>query len=133
MKAAAEKIHQLEEELVGVVGNEWVSRQDNSPIVQPRTVEEVAAILRKANRQGVPVRPRGGGTGWWSSTQPPEGGVLLHMIYKTDQENARPEGDHEPRGSRTALESKRFMNRPYRLGDKIRPSLNGGKIPIPSK
>jgi glycolate dehydrogenase FAD-linked subunit len=80
MKVAPEKIHQLEEELVGVVGTEWVSRKDNSLVVQPRTVEEVAAILRKANREGVRVRPKGGGTGWWSSTQPPEGGVLLHMI-----------------------------------------------------
>ncbi len=64
---APEKIHQLEEELADLLGTEWVSRKDNSLVVQPRTVEEVAVILRKANREGVPVRPKGGGTGWWSS------------------------------------------------------------------
>jgi glycolate dehydrogenase FAD-linked subunit len=84
MKEAPEKIQQLEEELAGVLGTEWISRKDNSLVVQPRTVEEVAAILRKANRKGVPVRPKGGGTGWWSSTAPPEGGVLLHMIRMND-------------------------------------------------
>ena len=79
MKEGAGKINQLKEELVGVLGAEWVSRKDNSLVVRPRTVEEVAAILRKANQEGVPVRPKGGGTGWWSSTAPPEGGVLLHL------------------------------------------------------
>ncbi|MBE0557330.1 MAG: FAD-binding oxidoreductase, partial [Proteobacteria bacterium] len=39
----------------------------------------VAAILRAANRTGTPVRPRGGGTGWWSSTRPPGGGILLQL------------------------------------------------------
>ena len=48
-------------------------------ILQPRTAEEIAAILRVANREGTPVRPRGGGTGWWSSTLPPEDGILLRM------------------------------------------------------
>jgi glycolate oxidase len=80
MREAAKNINQLEEEFAGILGAEWVSRKDNSLVVQPRTVEEVAAILRQANREGVPVRPKGGGTGWWSSTAPPEGGVLLHMI-----------------------------------------------------
>ena len=46
-------------------------------IVQPGTTQEVAAVLRAANRTGTPVRPRGGGTGWWSSTRPPADGILL--------------------------------------------------------
>ncbi len=79
MKDAAKKINQLQGELVMTVGAEWVSRKDNSLIAQPRTAEEVAHILRAANREGIPVRPKGGGTGWWSSTAPPEGGVLLHL------------------------------------------------------
>ncbi|MEW6334968.1 MAG: FAD-binding oxidoreductase, partial [Thermodesulfobacteriota bacterium] len=33
----------------------------------------------KANQTGTPVRPKGGGTGWWSSTQPPKRGILLQM------------------------------------------------------
>ena len=79
MKDAEEKIQKLQEELSGVVGGEWVSRKGPSLIVQPGTAEEVSAILRKANQTGTAVRPKGGGTGWWSSTQPPEGGILLLM------------------------------------------------------
>jgi glycolate oxidase len=79
MNDAAEKIQKLQEALSGVVGGEWVSRKGPSLIVQPGTAEEVGAILRMANQTGTPVRPKGGGTGWWSSTQPPEGGILLLM------------------------------------------------------
>ena len=59
MKVATEKIQRLEEELAGVLGTEWISRKDNSLVVQPRTVEEVAAILRKANREGCRSGRRG--------------------------------------------------------------------------
>jgi glycolate oxidase len=79
MKDSADKINRLQEEMVGIVGPGWVSRKDTSLIVQPRTAEEVSSILRKANQARIPVRPKGGGTGWWSSTQPPEGGILLHL------------------------------------------------------
>ena len=79
MQDAEEKIKKLQEELSEVVGEEWISRKGPSLIVQPRTAEEVSAILRKANQTRIPVRPKGGGTGWWSSTQPPEGGILLLM------------------------------------------------------
>ena len=79
MKQAAPKIKKLEKELTGILGAEWVSREGNSLVVRPRTAEEVATILKKANKAGTPVRPKGGGTGWWSSTRPPEGGILLHL------------------------------------------------------
>ena len=79
MKEAGEKIKKLEKELTGTLGAEWVLREGNSLVVRPRTAEEVAAILQKANKAGTPVRPKGGGTGWWSSTRPPEGGILLHL------------------------------------------------------
>ena len=79
MKNFVEKINRLQEELAGIVGAGWVSRKEASLVVQPRTAEEIASILRKANQTGTPVRPKGGGTGWWSSTRPPEGGILLHL------------------------------------------------------
>ena len=79
MENGGEKIDRLQEELSGCIGPEWVTRKGTSLIVQPRTAEEIAAILRLANREGTPVRPRGGGTGWWSSTLPPEDGILLRM------------------------------------------------------
>ena len=74
-----EKIDRLQEELSGLLGPEWVTRIGSSLNVKPRTAEEIAAILRVADRTETAVRPRGGGTGWWSSTQPPAGGILLQM------------------------------------------------------
>ena len=74
-----EKIDRLQEELSGRIGPEWVARKGTSLILKPRTAEEIAAILQAANRTGTPVRPRGGGTGWWSSTLPPEDGILLQL------------------------------------------------------
>jgi glycolate oxidase len=79
MKEGAAKIKKLEKELAGTLGPEWVSREGDSLVVRPRTAKEVATILQKANKTGTPVRPKGGGTGWWSSTRPPEGGILLHL------------------------------------------------------
>jgi glycolate oxidase len=75
----AEKSDRLQEEFSKCIGPEWVSRQDDSLILKPRTAEEIAAILRTANRTATPVRPKGGGTGWWSSTRPPADGVLLQL------------------------------------------------------
>ena len=79
MENGGEKIDRLQEELSGRIGPGWVIRKGASLIVEPRTAEEIAAVLRMANRTGTPVRPRGGGTGWWSSTLPPEDGILLRM------------------------------------------------------
>ena len=79
MANGGEKIDRLQEEFSGRIGPEWVARKGASLILEPRTAEEIAAILRAANRTGTPVRPRGGGTGWWSSTLPPEDGILLRM------------------------------------------------------
>ena len=79
MQNDAEKINRLQEELSKSIGPEWVLRKGQSLILKPRTPEEVASILLAANRDGMPVRPKGGGTGWWSSTQPPEKGILLQL------------------------------------------------------
>jgi glycolate oxidase len=79
MGSGAEKIDRLHEEFSKLIGPEWVSRQDASLILKPRTAEEVAAILKTANRTETPVRPKGGGTGWWSSTLPPADGILLQL------------------------------------------------------
>lgn len=79
MGNSAEKIDRLHEELSECIGPKWVSRHDTSLILKPRTTEEVAAILKTANRTATPVRPKGGGTGWWSSTRPPADGILLQL------------------------------------------------------
>ena len=79
MGNSAEKIDRLQAEFSECIGAKWVSRHDTSLILKPRTTEEVAAILKTANRTATPVRPKGGGTGWWSSTQPPADGILLQL------------------------------------------------------
>ena len=79
MGNGAEKIDRLQEEFSERIGPEWVSRKDTSLILKPRTEEEIAAILQAANRTATTVRPKGGGTGWWSSTQPPAEGILLQL------------------------------------------------------
>jgi FAD/FMN-containing dehydrogenase len=79
MANGGEKIERLQEELSRCIGPEWVARKGASLILKPRTAEEVAAILQTANRTETPVRPRGGGTGWWSSTLQPADGILLQL------------------------------------------------------
>jgi FAD/FMN-containing dehydrogenase len=78
------KIDRLQEEISGRIGPEWVARKGASLILKPRTAEEIAAILQAANRTETPVCPRGGGTGWWSSTLPPADGILLRMTRMHD-------------------------------------------------
>ncbi len=46
-------------------------------VVLPRTHDEVVAAMRVAHRFGVPVVPRGAGTGLSGGTLAPQGGVLI--------------------------------------------------------
>jgi len=48
-------------------------------LVQPADADQVAAILRLANRHLVPVTPRGGGTGLAGGAVPLHGGILLDL------------------------------------------------------
>ncbi len=50
-----------------------------SVVVWPRTTEEVAAIMRLANRELVPVTPRAGGVGYTGGAVPVHGGILLSV------------------------------------------------------
>ncbi|MFA4930148.1 MAG: FAD-binding protein, partial [Patulibacter sp.] len=43
----------------------------------PGTPDEVAAVVRWADRQGVPVVPRGGGTGYSGGAVPDAGSLVL--------------------------------------------------------
>lgn len=64
MNDSERNINHIQEDLAGIVGAEWVLRKGGALIVKPRTAAAVAAVLRKANQTGTPVRPKGGGTGW---------------------------------------------------------------------
>lgn len=48
-------------------------------VVVPKETSEVAAILRAASQRGIPVTPRGAGTGLSGGCVPVEGGVLLSL------------------------------------------------------
>lgn len=61
-------------------------------VVRPRTPEEIAAIMRLANEERIPVTPRGGGTGLSGGAVPIFGGILLSLermnqILEIDVEN----------------------------------------------
>ena len=49
-------------------------------VVSPKTEAEVATALRSAHSLGIPVTPRGGGTGNYGQAMPLTGGVLLNLI-----------------------------------------------------
>lgn len=61
-------------------------------IVFPGTAEEVSRILRLANREGLPVFPRGSGSGFSGGSLPKGGGIVLvttrmNRIVSIDTEN----------------------------------------------
>jgi glycolate oxidase len=73
-----------------VAGDEYAHLPE--VVVKPDGVEEVAAILRLANRERVPVTPRGAGSGLSCGAVPLFGGILLSLermdrILEVDREN----------------------------------------------
>ncbi len=61
-------------------------------VVRPRTAEEIAAVMKLANRRRFPVTPRGAGSGLSGGAVPLRGGVVLlfdrmNSILEIDREN----------------------------------------------
>ncbi len=61
-------------------------------VIAPRTAEEIAAIMRLANRERIPVTPRGAGSGLSGGAVPLHGGIVLladrqNEILEIDLEN----------------------------------------------
>lgn len=48
-------------------------------VVSPYTTEEVAAAVKVASRLGIPIVPRGGGTGLAGGTVPSKGGLVINL------------------------------------------------------
>src|SRR5437660_727887 len=46
-------------------------------VLKPRTAEEISAVMRICNQHGIPVTPRGAGTGLSGGALPQLGGVLI--------------------------------------------------------
>jgi glycolate oxidase len=73
-----------------VAGEEHAHMPD--VVVKPETTAQVAAIMRLANRERVPVTPRGGGTGLSGGAVPVHGGIVLSVermnrILEVDRDN----------------------------------------------
>lgn len=61
-------------------------------VVKPRTAEEIAAMMKLANRERIPVTPRGAGSGLSGGAVPLMGGICLsvermNQILEVDKEN----------------------------------------------
>ena len=61
-------------------------------VVKPRTAEEIAQVLRLANRRRFPVTPRGAGSGYSAGAAPLAGGIVLSLermneILEIDRDN----------------------------------------------
>lgn len=48
-------------------------------VIQPRSTEQVSAVMKIAYQHGIPVVPRGGGTGLCGSAVPVQGGIVMDM------------------------------------------------------
>ena len=48
-------------------------------LVRPTSAEQVSAVLQLANKHGIPVFPRGGGTGLVAGAVPTQDGIILSM------------------------------------------------------
>ncbi len=72
-----ERVHSTPEDLAvfGYDGTWALHRPD--AVVTPLTADEVAAVVKVAVRMGVPVVPRGGGTGLAGGSVPVAGGVVI--------------------------------------------------------
>ena len=69
-------------------------RHAHSPecAVRPATAQEIAAIVKLANRERIPVTPRGAGSGLSGGAVPLYGGIVIHVdrmnrILDFDREN----------------------------------------------
>lgn len=61
-------------------------------VVKPRSAEEIAAVLKLANRENIAVTPRGAGSGLSGGAVPVQGGIVLstermNSILEIDREN----------------------------------------------
>ena len=61
-------------------------------VVLPSTTEEVAAIVKLANRERIPITPRGAGSGLSGGAIPEYGGIVLSLekmnkLIEVDKEN----------------------------------------------
>src|SRR6185436_8259081 len=60
-------------------GDKWFATHRPDAVARPRRTKSVSAILRFANRHGIPVTPRGAGYGYVGGCVPLRGGIVLSL------------------------------------------------------
>ena len=60
-------------------GDKWFAAHKPDVVVLPRSTKSVSALLRFANRQKLPVTPRGAGHGYVGGCVPVRGGIVLSL------------------------------------------------------
>ncbi|MHC4712827.1 MAG: FAD-binding oxidoreductase, partial [Planctomycetota bacterium] len=73
-----------------VAEKEYASMPD--VVVRPRTAEEISRIMKLANRELIPVTPRGAGSGLSGGAVPLHGGIVIstdrmNEVLEIDPEN----------------------------------------------
>src|SRR5450631_1616575 len=65
--------------LAKYAGDKWFASHQPDAVALPRTTKSVAAILRFANQNKIPVTARGGGYGYVGGCVPVRGGIVLSL------------------------------------------------------
>jgi glycolate oxidase subunit GlcD len=65
--------------LADYAGDKWFAAHQPDAVALPRSTKSVAAILRFANRNKIPVTARGGGYGYVGGCVPVRGGIVLSL------------------------------------------------------
>jgi glycolate oxidase len=65
--------------LAQYAGDKWFATHLPDAVALPRGTKSVSAILRFANRHGIPVTPRGAGYGYVGGCVPLRGGIVLSL------------------------------------------------------
>jgi glycolate oxidase len=60
-------------------GDKWFASHLPDAVALPRSTKSVSALLRFANRNGIPVTPRGAGYGYVGGCVPIRGGIVLSL------------------------------------------------------
>ena len=60
-------------------GDEWFASHQPDAVALPRSTKSLSALLRFANRHGIPVTPRGAGHGYVGGCVPVRGGIVLSL------------------------------------------------------
>jgi glycolate oxidase len=68
-----------------------IYRKMPDAVVRPRNSEQVVGLVKLANKHGVPLVPRGGGTGLCGGAVPIKGGVIVDMQLMNAIKEIRPE------------------------------------------